>query len=161
MIATLGAIGVTTSDPELLDASVSELLALAPEQRAADPARQADLVLVNHFLAEDKPDSALSVLEASLQYDPTNLTARLRLAKLLLGLGRADDVASLLAKVEGRIRGASVLESQMEVLLSLAGGTAAQEGATTAGAARGVMLAPWREETWQGLAYARTSQTSS
>ncbi|KAF9007975.1 hypothetical protein BDQ17DRAFT_1275914 [Cyathus striatus] len=154
-INTLAGMGMLTDDESLVDAALSEILALTwEERRKADPKREVDYLLVQYYLEQNNPQKALLVAQKSVHAEPSETVPRKRLGTLALQLGYPNSTLAVLADVldvdadEG---------SETEVLRSVAG-TMLDERSTKQGlreAQRAVHLAPWKKENWRALIYAR------
>lgn len=147
VIATLGAIAISTSDDDLLEAVTSELASLPPHKRAEDRSDLAGLVLTSNFIIRDHVEEAITALSTSLQTDPWNVAIRARLAKLYLSTGLAEDAANLLLMdlrdTEGKLVGLRAVARLMN----------ADEGGFGE-VQKAVRARPWESEAWEQLSWA-------
>ncbi|WRT67666.1 uncharacterized protein IL334_004638 [Kwoniella shivajii] len=153
VISTLAAISIVSSDADLEEAAMSELLSRPLESRIReDPAGQSDLVLYLHALLEGRAEEAHEILEKALHASPTNIKARNRLAEALIQTGHAKEAVTTLensgkvdeveskAKME-RLRGtAQILDGNDSGITNLQ---------------KSVMVTPWEEDSWNALAWGR------
>lgn len=148
VIAALGAIAISTSDDDLLEAVTSELDSLPPHRRAEDRSDLAGLVLTTNSVIKGEAEEATTALSTSLQTDPWNTEIRSRLAKLYLSMGQAEDATNLLLmdmrETEGKLTG---LRGVARLMNADEGGFGEVQ--------RGVRARPWEIEAWEGLGWAR------
>lgn len=152
VISTLSAIATITSDPELLDAAISELRSIPSERRLVeDPLGQSTFVLYAHALTSANANKmeAQTILEEAMHSNPTDVIARNRLARHLIADGQAQTGLSVLEGMEEKVRGAERwrLKGLARVLEGDGGGLGDLQ--------KCVRMRPWDEEGWTGLAWAR------
>ncbi|KAK8858471.1 hypothetical protein IAR55_002698 [Kwoniella newhampshirensis] len=157
VISTLAAIALVSSDEDLVDAALSELLSRSLENRIKeDPSGQSDLVLYCHAVSEGRPDDAHTVLERGVRANPISSTARNRLAEALIKDGKANEAISVLSATDGMRNGEDDvgIVSRMEILRGAAEILDGEE-AGVGRVQRSVMLAPWAQEGWEAMAWGR------
>jgi superkiller protein 3 len=158
VISTLAAVAITTSDSDLIEATISELNTQSPETiYHNDPAGHSDLILfLNSLLTDESEESAIQILESAIISRPYDTLARNRLAKALIASGRYEDAASALEGV-GSADGAVLSESlRLRGVADIVGG-----GDDTAGMGlvqKSVVVRPWEAAGWEALAWARKVQ---
>lgn len=154
VIATLAAVAITSSDADLIEASISELHQQSPEAKLSqDPVGQSDLVLFLHSLAQspDAPEDALDILESAVQLRPSDPIARNRLAKAFIASGRYEEANDVLDGVMSR--DGDVL-SEAYRLKGIARVAAGEEGAGEI-VQKAVLIRPWEEKSWEALTWSR------
>ncbi|WVF69336.1 hypothetical protein IAT40_004112 [Kwoniella sp. CBS 6097] len=157
VISTLAAIAIVSSDADLIEAAMSELLARPIESRVKeDSTGQSDLVLHLHAIAEGRSEDAQAILEEAAQVNPKSTTARNRLAEGLIQSGKAGQAVSVLyreGKDQNKTDGAA-LRAEQERLNALANILDGDEFGLSH-ASKSVRLAPWEEENWTTLAWTK------
>ncbi|KAG9127255.1 Superkiller protein 3 [Ceratobasidium sp. 392] len=94
-IVTLVAIGTINNEADLVDAALSEILDVPPNQRQLlDPARQVDHILVQHHLSEGRTGEALKIVQQAVRSNAVLGTARKDLSRLLIQRGDEKVVES-------------------------------------------------------------------
>ncbi|KAG6908388.1 hypothetical protein DXG01_004817 [Tephrocybe rancida] len=171
-ISTLAGMGVLTDDESLVDAALSELLALPIEQRhELDPGRHVDHLLTQYHLGQvrcvfhdamkhagnsrtNQQDTkkAVAVVQGSLFSEPSRLEPRALLATLMLQEEKSDSAIALLAGSKG-----TNIED-LPTVLSLRAIARSRQDIEVAlrEAQRAVMLAPANVRCWQALALVRS-----
>lgn len=168
-INTLAGMGILTEDDSLLDAALSEILALPVEDRQErDPERDVTYLLTKHHLAQVSPhrkpgcasvltfqnvgyqgnmDSALAVAQKAVVLEPSRSNSRRDLA--LLSLQREDPISAR------AVLCSSGEQTELRRTLGLQAIAEAQIRAESAKghAAKAVFLTPWDRRNWQALAY--------
>ncbi|KAI0082004.1 TPR-like protein [Panus rudis PR-1116 ss-1] len=156
-VNTLAGMGILTDDDSLVDAALSEILALPLQERLErDPEGHVSYLLIQHHLGQGDVRQAISVAQAAVAAQPWKPGIRRRLASLLL---RSGDAKSALAILES----ASTAEEhdlyQARESLGLQAIAYAQtaDGGREAHrlAQKSVMLQPAALFNWQALAYTR------
>lgn len=178
-INTLAGMGILTDDEGLVDAALSEILALPFEKkRALDPGRDVDYLLTQNYLRQVSSfppmvlvfftdvvckgdiQKAIGVAQGTLFADPAHTDVRLELARLMVQGGEyaAAGAVSAGAETSGNLEVAPrslrlrALARALEI-----------EGACSEGAVglretqRAIMLDPSSISGWQALAYIRSS----
>jgi superkiller protein 3 len=144
----LGAIAISTSDDDLLEAVTSELSSLPPHRRAEDRSDLAGLVLTSNSVIHGDAEEAKTALATALQADPWNTEIRARLAELFLATGQSEEAANLLLmdmrETEGRL---TTLRGMARLMNADEGGFGDVQ--------RGVRARPWAGDAWEGLGWAR------
>lgn len=157
VISTLAAVAITSSDADLIEATISELQTQSPHTKLTqDPAGHSDLILFLHSLLNSSEDAAIEVLESSVISKPYDLVARNRLAKALIASGRYEDATSALAELGGD---GEVLSEGLRLrgIAEIVGG--GDEGTAGMGLVqKSVVVRPWEEAGWEALAWARKVQ---
>ncbi|KAG6854057.1 hypothetical protein C0991_011035 [Blastosporella zonata] len=152
-INALAGMGVLTDDESLVDAALSELLALPIEQRhELDPGRNVDHLLTQYHLGQQDTQKAVSVAQGALFAEPSRSEARASLATLMLQQEKLDSALALLAGSKG----SSI--SDLPTLLSLRAIARSRNDTQAAmrEAQRAVMLVPSDAGSWQALALVRS-----
>ncbi|TFK75308.1 TPR-like protein [Pluteus cervinus] len=156
-INALAGIGILMHDDTLVDAALTEILALPPDRRRElDPARDVDYLLVRHSLEQGDIQKAISIAKSAVEYEPTSLKSRNALAELLLQ-DRQDETA--LAALEGDQPAKHDDSKDVDAALCLQSvalsrsGTNQQEAIQKA--QKAVIRSPWEIRHWQTLAYAK------
>ncbi|WVQ65903.1 uncharacterized protein L199_004081 [Kwoniella botswanensis] len=153
VISTLAAIAVISSDPDLVEAAISELSSRPVESRVKeDPSGQSDLVLYLHAIVGGDTQESHKVLERAVQASPTNVKSRNRLAEALIQVGRSKEANDVL-QISGRVEDVES-KARMESLRGTAEILEGDEGGTSR-LQKGVMLAPWEEDGWNALTWGR------
>ena len=153
VISTLGAIAVMSSDEDLIDAAIMEIESIPLERRIVeDPAGQADLVLYAHAVAQGDHDAAFGILEAVNHAQPSDQSARNRLAKSLISSGKAAEAIGVLANEDKSDD--SGVRSEMLRLQGISEIMDGEEGGLRR-LQESVRAKPWDEEGWRGLAWGR------
>ncbi|KAG6878535.1 hypothetical protein C0993_004433 [Termitomyces sp. T159_Od127] len=171
-INTLAGMGVLTGDESLVDAALSELLALPLEQRyERDPGRNVDYLLTQYHLGQVRDPShdmrgrqpvtgskqqdakkAGSVMQNALFVEPSRFEARASLATLMLQERKPESALALLSgSKEAPIEKQATLLRLRAVALSRDNTEAAIREIQ-----RAVMLAPSDVRCWQTLALVRS-----
>ncbi|WVQ96835.1 hypothetical protein IAU59_003942 [Kwoniella sp. CBS 9459] len=157
VISTLAAIAIVSSDADLVEAAMSELLARPVEYRVEeDPAGQSDLVLYLHAISEDRPEDAHAILEEAVQANPKSIRARNRLAESLIQSGKAGQAVSILFadgtnKNKNDIADVRAEQERLNASANILDGD--EYGLSHA--SKSVRLAPWEEENWTTLAWTK------
>lgn len=149
--------GIVTGDAALVDAAVSEILALSPDQRTAlDPARFVTYLLGQHELAQSQGelDGAIKIYSDALATEPNAHVIRRQLAQLVLQHGEPADALKLASDVvaEEGLDEARQIAALRAVATSVCGHGAIGKKL----AQRAVMLTPWESENWDALAFTLT-----
>lgn len=157
VISTLSAVALSSSDLDLLDASISELAGQSAQRKAVDdPTGLSDLVLYANALSQGDEDAALAALQAAVQARPGDAVGRNRLAKALLASGKVEEASTVLA---GGLAGTGGDSALIAETLRLKGIAAVLEGADESNGLgalqKSIMLRPWEQTGWEGLAWAR------
>jgi superkiller protein 3 len=165
VISTLGAIAVLTSDPDLLEATISELNSLPLHARLTDTSGQSDLVLFTHALAEGREEDAIQAFEEAVLIHPSDGRGKNRLAKLLLATGKGEEALRVLraGEEEGKKAGIGAGGGSEEVAERLAiegmaeivEAEADEMGVGVARLQKAVMVRPWEVASWEALAWGR------
>ncbi|KAL0571344.1 Superkiller protein 3 [Marasmius crinis-equi] len=148
-ITTLAAMGILTDDDGLIDAALSEILALPVDDRAhLDPSRNVDHLLIRHHLGQENPSEALAVAQKAVHTEPSVAQTRCQLATLLLQMKENEAVLPVLSGITS-----DNLESVRELLkLRAVSHTATGHEDATSLAQKSVMMRPSDTESWQILA---------
>ncbi|KAG6857271.1 hypothetical protein H0H87_007104 [Tephrocybe sp. NHM501043] len=153
-INALAGMGVLTDDESLVDAALSELLALPIEQRhKLDPGRNVDHLLTQYHLGQQQDTKkAASVVQGALFAEPSRSEAWATLATLMLQEEKFGLAVALLAGSK---------ESSADNLRGLISLRAIARSRDDAGVAmrevqRAIMIAPSDPRSWQALALVRS-----
>ncbi|KAK7692825.1 hypothetical protein QCA50_004460 [Cerrena zonata] len=153
-INTLAGMGILTDDDGLIDAALSEILALTPDSRQErDPEGNVAYLMIQHHLGQGDVRQALSVAQAALVAQPWNPKARRQLASLLL---RQSDGKSAQGILESSYStGGNDLHEARDIfgLLAIAdSGDAKDHAEANRLGQKSVILTPGRMFNWQSLA---------
>ncbi|CAA7259262.1 unnamed protein product [Cyclocybe aegerita] len=172
-INTLAGMGILTHDDNLVDAALSEILALPIERKhKLDPQRHVDYLLIQHHLAQEDTKQAISVAQHAVRAEPERLDQRNRLAALIVREGQNKDGLALLAAADGKTSAGDNTGAEAEdVIATLSIQAVAQcslgdNGEDNTGgdeslwdalskAQRAIMMRPSDARGWQTLAYVR------
>jgi len=156
VISTLAAVAITSSDSDLIEATISELQTQSPSTiYHTDPAGHSDLILFLNALSTSE-DKAIEVLESSVISRPYDMVARNRLAKALIASGRYDDAGHALDGV-GSGDGEVLSEGlRLRGIAEIVGG--ADDTIGLGLVQKSVTVRPWEEAGWEALAWARKVQ---
>ncbi|KAF9484467.1 TPR-like protein [Pholiota conissans] len=181
-INALAGMGILTNDDGLVDAALSEILALPIEQKhQLDPERHVDYLLIQHHLAQNDTKAAFSTAQHAVFAEPSRLGPRTRLATLMLQTGLADDpptaasdalsvlgsTSGMADAAEGGVDAAGLALSIRAVAQALQKDSEElpieEKGSTStriarAQAQRAIIMRPSAVRGWQTLAYVRTLQ---
>ncbi|KAI4526044.1 hypothetical protein K523DRAFT_227295 [Schizophyllum commune Tattone D] len=150
--------GILTEDDSLVDAALTEILALPVDRRLQlDPQHDVQLLLVNHYLGQGNASKAQSLLQAAVHAEPTQRIPRDRLAEIELQLGEAASAAAVLdAEPESE---ASTLNRSVAYSLALRAVAGSSEDSVHALrlAQRALRLSPQDSRGWQTLAVVRAN----
>lgn len=153
-IAVLAGMGILTTDDDLVDATLSEILALPVDKRhTLDPARDVTQLLMKHQLDQNNISEALSIAQHALLSEPARQEMRRETASLTL---QADDAGSALAILSGaQARGniEDLLKSSRIRAVALALEEQGDLEEARKVAQKSVMLAPWDKDNWRTLAF--------
>ncbi|TFK25481.1 superkiller protein 3 SKI3 [Coprinopsis marcescibilis] len=159
-IKTLVAMGILSGDEGLVDAAVSEIVALPLDQRLQlDADRNVDKLLIQYHLTRNEMQTALQLAEKSLFCRPSDVQRRQALASLLLKMEKPQSVPGLIETSGGG------LESRADALALEALAQSRLPGPEGADAAlscaqRALMLRPGKTVGWKVLAHVRQSRQS-
>jgi superkiller protein 3 len=145
--------GIVSKDETLVDAALSEILALPPQRRAElDPSRDVTYLLAQFQLAQGNIDGALKVYREALAAESGAHVLRRQLAALVLQHGEPQDALKVVNEAEGA---EETLEEARESAAVRAIATSATGHARDAKrlAQRAVMLTPWVTQNWEALAF--------
>jgi superkiller protein 3 len=155
VVSTLAAVAITSSDSDLIEATISELQTQSTHAKATqDPAGHSDLILFLNALPTSE-DQAIEVLESSVISKPYDMVARNRLAKALIGAGRYEDATQALAVLGGD---GEVLSERLRLrgIAEIVAGLDDKDGMGLV--QKSVVVRPWEEAGWEALAWARKVQ---
>ncbi|KDQ10122.1 hypothetical protein BOTBODRAFT_164222 [Botryobasidium botryosum FD-172 SS1] len=165
-ITTLAAIGTLLAADDLVDAALSEILALPLDRRhKLDPHRDVDNLLSQHHLGLGRASQATSVLQHAVHAEPSQTQPRKNLGTLLLKSGQPAAAESILLGTLGsqQVDDRQALHDSLR--LSAVARVRAHERAlldedtarlSQKEVERAVVLAPWEEANWVALAYVRS-----
>ncbi|OBZ66566.1 Superkiller protein 3 [Grifola frondosa] len=157
-INTLAGMGILTDDDSLVDAALSELLALPLDQRhERDPERDVTYLLVQHHLGQDDAVHALSVAEKAVFAEPSRSNTRRELATLTLQHGASDSALAVISGSAAKEDNLAQLRESLglhSIALCMTNSSSQQEAQKLA--QKAIMLSPWDTRSWQILAYVRS-----
>lgn len=152
-VNALGGMGILTDDAGLVDAALSELLALPLEERQArDPRRDVDYLLMQHELAQGDLPRALTAVQKLVLREPSRAQSRRQLATLAL---QAGNPTSARAVLDAASAGADGGELRRALGLRAVAAAHADPGTARGLAQKAVMLSPWETSDWRACAYSR------
>ncbi|KAG7088368.1 hypothetical protein E1B28_012371 [Marasmius oreades] len=148
-INTLAAMGILTDDDGLLDAALSEILALPVDDRSQlDLSRNVDYLLIMHHLGRDNSSEAVAVAQKAVHAEPSAKQARHQLATLLLQMHQYDTIIPVLSGVA-----LDDLDSSRELIkLGAVSHSVTGQGDVKRLAQKCVMMKPFDPEGWRILA---------
>ncbi|TFK44590.1 superkiller protein 3 [Crucibulum laeve] len=160
-INTLAGMGILTDDDNLVDAALSEMLNLPIEQRREmDPDGNVDYLLMQHHFKQGDIDKALATAQHCVFTEPSSNDERNKLASLMLQLGRPQVTTALLSGSPHApdVRATIPSLNVSAVAVSLEDAVTDQPSTRIAlhHAQRAVMLAPYKLQHWQTLAYVKS-----
>jgi len=149
---------ILTEDDSLLDAALSEILALPYDRRVElDPKRDVGYLLKQHHLAQEDRTKAFSVVQNAVFLEPSRLESRKEMARLRLQANEHKGVASILAVAP---QGSNYIEElRSSAMLTVVAEAEEQTGEVKNAirlAQKGVMISPWDTMAWKALIYARS-----
>ncbi|KAK0207900.1 superkiller protein 3 [Desarmillaria ectypa] len=153
-INALAAMGILTDDDNLIDAALSEILALPREQRAnMDPGKDVDYLLMKHHEGLGEDAKVMSLAQQAIISEPSRPEARIDLAKLTMQRGLYESVLPLIAGPSTStldVRRNEIGLRAIALSMSGAGELALRE------AQKALLLEPWDREKWLTLVYVRS-----
>ncbi|KAJ3501664.1 hypothetical protein NLJ89_g9238 [Agrocybe chaxingu] len=175
-INTLAGMGILTQDDSLVDAALSEILALPIDQKhKLDPQRHVDYLLIQHHLAQEDTKQAISIAQHAVRTEPERLDQRNRLAALIMREGQNKDALALLAAANGMTAGDNTGPEAEDAIATLSIQAVAQCSLgdneennadsdaflwdALSKAQRAIMMHPSDARGWQTLAYVRARMT--
>ncbi|CAL1707991.1 unnamed protein product [Somion occarium] len=157
-INTLAGMGILTEDDGLVDAALSEILALPPHSRLErDPDGNVAYLLMQHHLGQGDIKQALSVTQAAVAAQPWNPKARQRLGSLLLRSADAKSAQAILGSLS-TVEEHDLYQARDSLALQAIADSEDPESCDRAErlAKKAVMLTPGRDFNWQSLAVVRS-----
>ncbi|RDB24954.1 Superkiller protein 3 [Hypsizygus marmoreus] len=162
-ITTLAGMGVVTEDDSLVDAALSEILALPLERRhELDPRRDVDHLLMQYHLGQEDFKKALGIAQSALFAEPPRPDVRNNLANLILRGGQREASLAIL----GGSTSADSTDTRDIVPTSLslqAVAHACGDGKVQTALheiQRAIMLSPSNIRYWEVLAFVRSEKSS-
>lgn len=153
-MVVLGAIATLLEDEALLDAALSEIISMPPqERRRLDRLHKVDALLLRHHLIRGSLAEAIELTRQTVGLDPQNHDSRLQLCNLLL---RNSDPSAALEALGTDSDNIPIASAQLR-LKSLANLTIESTDISkhTLMTQEAIFLVPWEDKNWLGLAYAR------
>lgn len=155
-INTLAGMGILTDDDSLVDAALSEILALPPDQRLArDPDREVTYLLVQHHLGQGDVQQALSVSQKAVIVEPSRPEIRQTLAELVLQQGDGEGSLAVLAATHQESLAQQRDSLYLRAIARCVNAKTQEEAHQLAHKA--VMLTPWDKRNWQALAFVKST----
>ncbi|TFY67241.1 hypothetical protein EVJ58_g1753 [Rhodofomes roseus] len=157
-INTLAGMGILTGDESLVDAALSEILALPLDQRLSrDPGRDVAYLLIQHHLAQGDVAQALSIAQKAVLAEPSRPEMRHTLAALGVQHGDSKSAQAVLAGTSGP-RESNLENARQSLHLEaitrcLADPSTEQTAEAHTLAQKAVILSPWDKRNWQALAF--------
>ncbi|KAJ4000018.1 TPR-like protein [Lentinula boryana] len=158
-INTLAAMGILTDDESLIDAALSEILALPLDRKhALDPQRDVDHLLIQHHLRQDDAEKALSVAQSAVFTSPGEHKTRNQMATLLCQMQRHGPIVSVLSgpSTENLLENKTSLKLQA-VAEAFSTDSKADRTRAVHLAQKNVMLRPSDLDNWHVLTIANAS----
>ncbi|KAJ8488191.1 hypothetical protein ONZ45_g14045 [Pleurotus djamor] len=154
LMQTLATMGILSDDENLIDAAISEIVALPlDEQRKLDPCGDINHLLIQNHLAQNNLSGAFLTTQKAVVISPVDYEMRREMARLVIQSGH---VGTALSMFNGLASESEDPEEQAGTL-TLNGIALALYGKGGTGVAqRAVMLAPWKQESWMGVLYAKS-----
>ncbi|KAF8070280.1 TPR-like protein [Lyophyllum atratum] len=154
-INTLAGMGVLTDDESLVDAALSEILALPLEKRhELDPDRNVDYLLTQYHLGQGDVKKAVTVAQSAVWAEPSRSEARTALATLMLQQNQFDSALAVLSGSDD----ASIDNLPASLNIQAVAHSHSDRAVALREVQRAVMLSPSNMRCWQALALVR-SQT--
>ncbi|KAG5653623.1 hypothetical protein H0H81_011849 [Sphagnurus paluster] len=156
-INTLAGMGVLTDDESLIDAALSELLALPVEQRhELDPGRNIDYLLTQYHLAQQDTNKAVAVAQGAVFAEPSRSDARISLATLLIQEDKVDPALAVLSGSEE----AGLDNLPASLILQATAHSNRDKATALRKVQRAIMLCPSNIRCWETLALVRAQRDS-
>ncbi|KAF9529299.1 superkiller protein 3 [Crepidotus variabilis] len=172
-INILAGMGVLTGDDGLVDAALSEILALPVDRRLTlDPSRDVDYLLIQHNLSQGNAKQAISIAQRAVQTEPSQIEQRNRLASLLMTDGERQGGMALLPALDtsststsitgsstiplGQAKEVDALTTSLNIQAAmLAANSSSRESIQEAlcKAQRAIMMRPANSKNWETLAF--------
>ncbi|KAF6760007.1 superkiller protein 3 SKI3 [Ephemerocybe angulata] len=161
-INVLAGLGILTKDEGLVDAAVSEIVSLPPDERVAlDHDGNVDYLLIQYHLSQGDLAKAITTAQKSLFSSPANIVKNNTLGALLLKMRYPSGTLALVSGHENALTAGSttlMLSAVAHYLLYSAAEPGAQEEhekKALKAAQRAVMMNPGKAICWQVLACIR------
>ncbi|RXW12392.1 hypothetical protein EST38_g13464 [Candolleomyces aberdarensis] len=154
-INVLAGLGILTKDEGLVDASVSEIVSLPPDERVAlDSDGNVDYLLIQYHLSQNNLANAIKTSQKSVHVQPSNTVKTNTLGSLLLKMRYPEGTLALLSGHEKAMETGSTTLILSAVANALIGTPESLKKALQA-AQRAVMVSPGKAVSWQVLACVR------
>lgn len=177
--------GILTDDDGLVDAALSEVMALPIDQKhKLDPQRDVDYLLIQHSLSQVRPDSlnyphivyffvykqgdsrqALSIAQHAVSLEPSSIKQRSRLACLIIQ--NRNDAEEALALLKGVINlddngqlEAAISGFNLQAVAQVCNSDTDHNIDALRKAQRAIFMYPSDLKGWQTLAYVRSRMSS-
>lgn len=151
-INTLAGMGILTCDDSLVEAALAEILSLPVEERSKmDPQRDADYLLVQHYLGQNHIRKALAIAQKNVYMVPADVNARQALASLTLQAKQAGSTLGIVGLPSCEVGERSCL-LRLQAVAQLTGASSSSKSPVQL-AQRAVMLSPSDIDGWKTLAY--------
>ncbi|KAJ3849717.1 superkiller protein 3 [Lentinula lateritia] len=162
-INTLAAMGILTDDESLIDAALSEILALPVDRKLElDPQRNVDYLLIQHYLGQDDAEKALRVAQSAVYADPGRLEARNQMATLLFQMQQHRSIVSVLSgpstEYSLEIESTLKLRAVAEALSTHNKANKANRTRAVHLAQKNIMIRPSNADNWRILAIVDSSR---
>ncbi|KAJ3899280.1 superkiller protein 3 [Lentinula edodes] len=158
-INTLAAMGILTDDESLIDAALSEILALPVDRKLElDPQRNVDHLLIQHYLGQDNAEKALRVAQSAVYADPGRFETRNQMATLLFQMQQHQLIVSVLSgpSTEYSLENESTLKLRA-IAEALSMDNKANHARAVHLAQKNIMIRPSNADNWRILAIVDTS----
>ncbi|PVG02399.1 TPR-like protein [Serendipita vermifera] len=162
-IVVLGAIAILLNDETLLEAAISEIISMSPqERRELDHLRKVDILLLRQHLMKGSLNEALEVAREAMRVDPENEKLRLQLVEILLqqsnpsaALGSLQNDSTDMSTLSAQLRDSSL--AKIAIATSKGEGTVELEREKRM-IEQAIFLAPWEKKNWLALAHAESQR---
>jgi len=158
----LAGMGILTNDDGLVDAALSEVMALPIDQKhRLDSQRDVDYLLIQHGLSQGDSTQALSIAQHAVSVEPSSIKQRSRLACLIIQNGNNAEALALLNGVNnmdnnGQLEAAiSALNIQAVLTAQVCNDDKDYNIDALCKAQRAILMCPSDPRGWQTLAYVR------
>ncbi|WOO77688.1 Superkiller protein 3 [Vanrija pseudolonga] len=151
VVAALGAVGLASGDPDLVEAATAELnSAPAARRLAQDPEGTADMVQFANAIINIDQEVAVGALEEAAMLNPGAAGPRNRLAIGYIGSGKIQEAKALLRGVREAAVPDAVEATRLRGITNTLDGEE-----DTVELQKAVLLAPWDTAAWESLAWAK------
>jgi len=160
-INILAGMGILTDDDGLVDAALSEVMALPIDQKhRLDSQRDVDYLLIQHGLSQGDTKQALSIAQHAVSVEPSSIKQRCRLASLIIQNGNnVEEALALLNGVNNRNDNGQLETAfsalNIQAVAQICNGNEDYNIDALCNAQRAIFMRPSDPRGWQTLAYVR------